>query len=231
MTTVSVAILFIIAIACSFQTDTSLAFTASSCQKPGAANTLVGSKRQQDNKHHHHRRLPQGSFHVLNASSGPDMPIEEELEGNGASMPSSASGQEQAQTPPAYVPPPPTRNSPPAVQREQRMDPLMASLTRDNSDQPTRNVPFFGEIPADGSLLLGGAVVFAVLGFIYSIVIAVNSSDQIVNSLSQIPHSISQTAIDRSNQVYDENVCRGLCSSQSDDIDGLRNFMESITSR
>ena len=107
----------------------------------------------------------------------------------------------------------------------------MASLTKDNvsPESPTKNIPFFGEVPADGSALLIGTIVFAILGFAYSIVVAVNSSDQIVSSLSQATNSIAQTAADRSNGVYDENVCRGLCSSQENDVDGLRNFMEAIT--
>jgi len=160
-------------------------------------------------------------------------------DGPSMSLPKSSSPQQQQQqqseTPPTYVPPPPTptRNSPPAV-RQQRMDPLMASLTRDTSgsspDQLMQNIPLFGEIPADGTLLLlAPAAVFAVLGFIYSIVIAFNSSDAIVDSVLQAGDSISQTASTRNNRVYDKNVCRGLCSSQQQDLDGMRNFMESIT--
>ena len=157
-------------------------------------------------------------------------------DGPSMSLPTSSSPQQQQpETPPTYVPPPPTptRNSPPAV-RQQRMDPLMASLTRDTSgsspDQPMQNIPLFGEIPADGTLLLlAPAAVFAVLGFIYSIVIAFNSSDAIVDSVLQAGDSIAQTASTRNNRVYDKNVCRGLCSSQQQDLDGMRNFMESIT--
>ncbi len=137
------------------------------------------------------------------------------------------------ETPATYVPPTPTRNSPPAV-KQQRMDPLMASLTRDDSnpdgDQPTQTVPIFGEIPADGTMmLLAPAVVFAVLGFLFSFVIAFNSADQIVDSIAQTGESIAQTAQNRNNKVYDKNVCRGLCSTQEQDVDGMRNFMEAIT--
>lgn len=112
------------------------------------------------------------------------------------------------------------------------MDPLMASLTKDNSNpnQPMQTVPIFGEIPADGTLLLlAPAVLFAFGGVILGLVVAFNSADQIVDSFSTVGDSIEQTAKERTNRVYDSNVCRGICGSQSDDVDGLRNFMEAIT--
>jgi len=242
MTTIRLYALIGLALVCGFQASMSIAFAPTSrCQRPDA--TLRISKLYQQNG-----RLPIRSLNALNSSADPDMPPDEAVTkndlGGGPSMslptssaqdggpsmslPKSSAQQQQPEIPAAYVPPPPTptRNSPSAV-RQQSMDPLMASLTRDNSDtspdQPTQNVPFFGEIPADGTLLLlAPALVFGILGFVYSIVIAFNSSDQIVNSLTQ-------TAVNKNNQVYDKNVCRGLCSSQQEDIEGLRNFMEAIT--
>mmetsp|Transcript_24923 Transcript_24923/g.53092 ORF Transcript_24923/g.53092 Transcript_24923/m.53092 type:complete len:252 (+) Transcript_24923:101-856(+) len=229
-----------LAIACGFKTNTSRALTATSLYRKSGVTALIGSKgtasRCPRNIHLSKRPLV-----VLGSSPDPNW-SPDEMEGNDdvgadASMASNQQQQRQQQpeTPPAYVPPPPspTRNSQAAI-RQKSMDPLMASLTRDSSnpsaDQPTRTVPIFGEIPADGTLLLlAPAVVFAVLGFIYSIVIAVNSTDQIVDSLSQAGGSLAQTAVERSNRSYDENVCRGLCSNQQDDIDGLKNFMEAIT--
>lgn len=182
-----------------------------------------------------------GSFHVLYSTPGSEMPPEEENvdwtdeSGPSLSLPTSSAQEQQQQSPPAYTPPAPTptRNSPQAV-AQRRMDPLMASLTRDNSnvdsDGPTQTVPFFGEIPADGTmLLLVPAGVFAVLGFVLSLVIALKSSDQIVNSFANAGETIAQTASERTNRVYDESVCRGFCSPQPESIDGLKNFMESIT--
>jgi hypothetical protein len=59
-------------------------------------------------------------------------------------------------------------NAPPPVPPK-RLDPLMASLTRTDpsaADVPTKNVPFLGEIPVDGSLaLLIPAAGIAVIGF------------------------------------------------------------------
>lgn len=212
MTASHLTILFTLALAFGFGADSSAAFTATSrCQRLD-----VGLHGKQ------HR-----SLNVLNSTPDPEMPSDD-MEGNYEVDPSMS-----IPDPPAYVPPTPTRNSPPAV-RQKRMDPLMASLTRDDSgatpDGPTQTVPFLGEIPADGTmLLLAPAVAFAILGFGFSFVIAFNSADQIVDSIAQTGDSLAQTAKNRNNRVYDKNVCRGLCSSQEQDIDGMRNFMEFIT--
>lgn len=199
MTSFQFTVLFALAVA--FRASPSAAFTTTSqrCQ-----SLVAGNGKQYR------------SLNVLNSS--PD-PTDENYD-------------ENYEAPP-YVPPTPTRNSPEAVRRR-AMDPLMASLTRDDSDAspdgPTQTVPIFGEIPADGTMmLLAPAVVFAVLGFITSAVIAFNSADQIVDSIAQTGESIAQTAQNRNNRVFDKDVCRGLCSSQEKDVDGMRNFMEAIT--
>ena len=200
-----------IAIACFYQASISLAFTMTSCQKT-AGVALMTSKRHAHHHHHHHGR----PLHVLNAEE--DDENEERL-----SLPS------QPISPPVV-----RSNSPPPVRNVERMDPLMASLTRDNREpaQDTQNIPLFGEIPKDGSLfLLVPATVFAVLGFGLSIVIAFKSTDQIAGTFSTVADSVVQSAKNQPNQVYDANTCRGLCSNQQDDIDGLRRFMESITKK
>jgi hypothetical protein len=119
-----------------------------------------------------------------------------------------------------------------APQQQQRIDPLIASLTR--IDEPTPNnvpmvqVPLFGEIPADGTLgLLAPAAAIGILGFIFSIVVAFNSRDSIVEGFS----SVELPKMEYSPTVVEEGKCRGLCSSQAEDLDGLRNFMESISRR
>ena len=219
MTYFSFTTLFVLAVAFGFQASPSAAFTTTSqprCQTLSARN----GKQYRLMK-------------ALNSSPDPNnMPTDDDMEYDSSMNPDPSMS--VPETPPAtYVPPTPTRNSPPAV-RQQRMDPLMASLTKDDSipagDQPTQTVPIFGEIPADGTLLLlAPAVVFAVLGFLFSFVIAFNSADQIVDSIAQTGDSIAQTAQNRNNRVYDKDVCRGLCSSQQEDVDGMRNFMEAIT--
>ena len=199
-----------IAIACFYQASISLAFTMTSCQKT-AGVALMTSKRHAHHHHHHHGR----PLHVLNAEE--DDENEERL-----SLPS------QPISPPVV-----RSNSPPPVRNVERMDPLMASLTRDNRDpaQVTRDIPLFGEVSTDGLKLLIPATVFAVLGFILSIVVAVKSTDQIAGTFSTVADSVVQSAKNQPNQVYDANTCRGLCSNQQDDIDGLRRFMESITKK
>lgn len=121
----------------------------------------------------------------------------------------------------------------PPTPPQRRLDPLMASLTRMDpatANAPTRKVPILGEIPIDGSFtVLVPAAVIAVLGFIFSIVVAVNSQDEFVRILAQVSEDIADTAAQKTNMVYDENVCRGICSSQEQDLEGLRGFMQMIS--
>lgn len=123
-----------------------------------------------------------------------------------------------------------TGQAPPADTSQKRMDPLIASLTRIDeptpANVPTVNAPLFGEVPADGNLaLLVPAAAIGVLGFIFSIVVAFNSRDTIVQELSRV----ELPEMKYTPTVVEEGQCRGLCSSQDEDLDGLRNFMESIS--
>lgn len=158
------------------------------------------------------QRESRSSF-VLYSSESPNELPDEELSPN-VEVPSSV---------PQQPPTPPQR----------RLDPLMASLTRMDpatANAPTRKVPLLGEIPVDGSVtVLLPAAAIAVLGFIFSIVVAVNSQDEFVRILSQVSEDIADTAAQKTNMVYDENVCRGICSSQESDLEGLRGFMELLT--
>lgn len=65
----------------------------------------------------------------------------------------------------------------------------------------------------------------SVLGFIFSIVVAFNSRDAIGREFSrmEIPE------MKYTPTVVEEGKCRGICSSQAEDFEGLRNFMESIS--
>jgi hypothetical protein len=113
-----------------------------------------------------------------------------------------------------------------------RGDPLIGLLTRIDeptpANVPTVQVPLFGEIPADGNLaLLVPVAVISILGFIMSIVVAFNSRDAIVQELS----NVELPKMEYTPTVVEEGKCRGLCSSQDEDLDGLRNFMESIAGK
>ena len=110
-----------------------------------------------------------------------------------------------------------------------RVDPLIASLTRIDEPVPDNvpmvQAPLIGEIPADGSLaLLVPAAAISVLGFIFSIVVAFNSRDEIVREVGQV----KIPEMKYTPTVVEEGKCRGLCSSQEQDLDGLRNFMEGL---
>lgn len=129
----------------------------------------------------------------------------------------------QSQTEPRIL-----QQTPPTYASRQRQDPLIASLTRIDEPTPTTNIPIFGEIPADGNLgLLVPAAAIAVLGFVFSIVVAFSSRDVIVQELSKV----DLPEMKYKPTVVKEGQCRGLCSNQKDDLDGLRNFMESISKR
>ncbi|KAL7525739.1 hypothetical protein ACHAWF_001490 [Thalassiosira exigua] len=112
---------------------------------------------------------------------------------------------------------------------QERLDPLIASLTR--IDEPTPNnvptvrAPLLGEIPADGNLaLLVPAAAIGVLGFLFSIVVGFNSRDSIVQEMSKV----ELPKMEYTPTKVEEGKCRGLCSSQEEDIEGLRNFMEGL---
>lgn len=118
----------------------------------------------------------------------------------------------------------------PATTSKKKLDPLIASLTRIDeptpSNVPMRSVPLFGEVPADGNLaLLIPAAGIAILGFIFSIVVAFNARDELVSELNKV----ELPKMEYKPTVVVEGQCRGLCSNQDDDVDGLRNFMESIS--
>jgi len=116
--------------------------------------------------------------------------------------------------------------------KQERLDPLIASLTRIDeptpANVPTRQVPLFGEVPADGNLaLLVPAAAIGILGFIFSIVVAFTSRDSIVEELSKV----EVPKMEYTPTKIKEGKCRGLCSSQDEDLDGLKNFMEGISKR
>ncbi len=130
---------------------------------------------------------------------------------------------------PAETPLPLSSQLPPISQKKRTIDPLVASLTR--IDEPTPNnvpivqTPLLGEIPADGNLaLLAPAAGIAILGFIFSIVVAFNSKDAFVEELS----AIELPKMEYTPTVVEDGKCRGLCADQEKDLEGLRGFMDSL---
>lgn len=112
---------------------------------------------------------------------------------------------------------------------QQRLDPLVASLTRMDKDMmntPTTKVPLLGEIPLDGSIVvLLPVALIAIVGFIMSINIAFNSKDELVQKLDEINAVLSTPPVKQS--VVNEG-CRGLCSDQDEQLDNMRGFMNSL---
>ncbi len=114
------------------------------------------------------------------------------------------------------------------VQR-QRLDPLVASLTRMDKDMlntPTTKVPLLGEIPLDGSIVvLLPVALIAVVGFILSINIALNSKDAFVEKMDEINAVLSSPPV---KETIVSDGCRGLCSDQDEQLNNMRDFMNSL---
>lgn len=112
---------------------------------------------------------------------------------------------------------------------QQRLDPLIASLTRVDEDMknaPTTKVPLLGEIPLDGSIVvLLPVTIIAIVGFIMSINIAFSSKDTIVQKLDEVNAVLSAPPAKKA--VVSEG-CRGLCSNQDEQLDSMRTFMNSL---
>lgn len=110
-----------------------------------------------------------------------------------------------------------------------RPDSLVASLTRidpGTADIPTRNIPFLGEIPRDGTLLLIAPVVLiAVLGFVLTIYIGFTSRDLISEEIRAVTTNISAPPVTES---VVKSGCRGLCSNQGESLEYLRGVMEGM---
>jgi hypothetical protein len=117
------------------------------------------------------------------------------------------------------------RTSAPIPQK--RIDPLLASLTRNNPapkvGAPTRTFPILGEVVMDkSSILLVPAVLFGVVGLLFSIYVAINSQEAFTEALKQNPYLQSA-----SSAPVGEG-CRGICSNQQDDLNSLAGFMNGL---
>lgn len=107
-------------------------------------------------------------------------------------------------------------NAPPPVQQP-RMDPLMASLTRIDPETAGSS-----ETSEREKKLLYPALGFAAIGFISSLFMTVTSMDTISAKLQQSTEVLSQPPV--MNKQYDD-TCRGLCSSQDQQLEDMRSFM------
>lgn len=118
-------------------------------------------------------------------------------------------------------------SKPTAEQAPPRLDPLLVSVTRmDDATKsaPTMNVPIWGEVILDKSLfVLLPVAAFAVLGFLSFIVVAANSGDAFINAMNE------NAMLKGYPTPTTEEGCRGLCSSQEQDLESLRTYMKAIS--
>lgn len=122
--------------------------------------------------------------------------------------------------------------APTPVRQPKRLDPLVASLTRmdpDTAKAPTMKAPVVGELQLDKSLFVFLPVaVFAILGFLSSFYVALNSGDAFVAALERTSEALSQPA---GTVIEDPSACRGLCSSQEDSLESLRSYMNGFAKK
>jgi hypothetical protein len=118
---------------------------------------------------------------------------------------------------------------PTSQQAPPRLDPLIQSLTRVDSgsasgESVTRQVPLLGEVVLDRSLFVFVPVAaFGILGFLLSIYIAIQASDDMVQALGD--NALLQAS---PSAIPDDGSCRGLCSNQQQDLEGLRAYLQRI---
>ena len=188
-----------------------------------------------DTQHQHqqqqHRCITTASTTQLFLADTPS-PSAGNNEGEKDDVTSSSSEEDEpatVETPTTPEQEPESSSSPPPVKTE--MDPLLMALTRDDKVKSgeTVNIPLLGEFPVDGGVVvLVPTLLIAVLGFIFSAVVAFNARDELVVAMSQIGDEMAAAANAKVNSVPQEGVCRGLCSSQETDLMAMKDFMESL---
>ena len=87
-----------------------------------------------------------------------------------------------------------------------------------------------GVIPRDGSLLLLiPSLVITVVGVVAAIGIALNSGDAISQAAGEMKQGYVESFKPKPAVYEASENCRGLCSNQEEDLDGLRTFMQKIS--
>lgn len=113
-------------------------------------------------------------------------------------------------------------------QTRKALDPLVRSLTRldnDSANAPTLNIPVWGELILDKSLFVLIPVAgFAIIGFFLSIYVGLNSVDAFV-ALEDAGKNGRRAPV----ETTSAEGCRGICSSQEDDLEGIRSFMSGLS--
>lgn len=129
--------------------------------------------------------------------------------------------------------PPPQVSRTPQSPPPRRLDPLLASLTRvdpqANANAPKKKLPLLGEVTMDQNLfIILPVVAFAILGFASFFLVAFNSQDAFIDAINEWNDSVLNPPAP---EPISPDECRGLCSSQQEDLEGLRSFMEGISGK
>ena len=110
-----------------------------------------------------------------------------------------------------------------------QLDPLFLAVTKmDPQTQRAErmSVPMWGELVLDRSLFVFLPIaIFALGGILLSLYVLLNSSDTFVNAIID---AATKQSIPTSSSFPDSDSCRGLCSSQSQDLEGLRSYMNRL---
>jgi hypothetical protein len=121
-------------------------------------------------------------------------------------------------------------SSTPSLMTTPQLDPLFLAVTKmDPQTQRAERitVPIWGELILDRSLFIFLPIaIFALGGIFLSFYVLVNSSDTFVNAI--IDTATKQSIPTSSSLLPDSDSCRGLCSSQSQDLEGLRLYMNRL---
>lgn len=111
----------------------------------------------------------------------------------------------------------------------------------DKSQAPEPGSLFPIELPIDGSLVvLLPAVGIAVLGIITSIMVISNSADPVlaappgggtmIDAAGQVGIQATERMVENISDATDE-ACRGLCSSQEEQLENMRSFMNKFAAK
>jgi len=101
-------------------------------------------------------------------------------------------------------------------------------MDEDTARADTVQVPLWGELILDKSLfVLLPLAAFAIGGVLLSLYVLANSGDEFVAALQE--NAVLQSAsAPGAASVAGEEGCRGLCSSQAQDLEGLKAYMSGL---
>jgi len=105
-------------------------------------------------------------------------------------------------------------------------DPLIASLTRLDDGPPSASAGDnvrtpLGDVSAEEFKKLAPVAGVAILGFVFSVVMTFQNLDELGSWFNVPEMKYTPTKVV-------EGECRGLCSSQDESLEGMRNFMEGL---